>query len=516
MGEQLNKYDVVIVGSGLGGLVSGVILAKEGYKVCILEKNNQFGGNLQTFVRDKSIFDTGVHYVGGLGSGENLNKYFTYLGIMEDLNLKKMDTDQYDVITFDDDAIEYPHAQGYENFIERLVSLFPDEREAISTYCNKVKSTCDSFPLYNLELGDAYYENMELLSLKTKDFVESLTDNKKLQAVLVGSNFLYAGAENTPFYVHALSVNSYIQSAWRCVNGGSQIAKLLIKQIRNFGGTVVKYKEVTDFIFEEKKLIGVNTKAGDAYYADLFISNIEPKQTIKMLGENRIRKSYTNRINNIKSVISAFSVYFVLKPESFKYKNHNYYHFRDDHGVWTAQDYTQESWPEGYMLSFGAKKNTDEWAENLTFISYMNYDEVKEWETTFNTVAEEDDRGAQYAAFKEAKIERVIQEIEKKFPNIRSCIQSIHSSSPLSYRDYIGVNEGSMYGYVKDANSPMTSFLSPRTKLKNLFFTGQSLNMHGVLGVTISAVLTCTEIVGKEYLINKINDTIAAKNISDV
>lgn len=59
-------YDVVIVGSGLGGLVSSIILAKEGYSVCVLEKNNQYGGNLQTFVRDKTIFDTGIHYIGGL------------------------------------------------------------------------------------------------------------------------------------------------------------------------------------------------------------------------------------------------------------------------------------------------------------------------------------------------------------------------------------------------------------------------------------------------------------------
>jgi len=61
-----------------------------------------------------------------------------------------------------------------------------------------------------------------------------------------------------------------------------------------------------------------------------------------------------------------------------------------------------------------------------------------------------------------------------------------------------------MYGYVKDANNPMKSFLSPKTRLKNLFFTGQSLNMHGILGVTISAVLTCSEIVGREYLLDKI------------
>ena len=47
-----NKYDIVIIGSGLGGLVSGYILSKEGYKVCILEKNHQIGGTLQCFKRD--------------------------------------------------------------------------------------------------------------------------------------------------------------------------------------------------------------------------------------------------------------------------------------------------------------------------------------------------------------------------------------------------------------------------------------------------------------------------------
>ena len=506
-----NDYDIVIIGSGLGGLVSALIFAKEGYKVCVLEKNNQFGGNLQTFVRDKSIFDTGVHYIGGLAEGENLHQYFKYLGIMDDLKLKKMDEDKYDVITFNGDEIDYPHAQGYANFIEQLSKLFPEEKTAIETYCTKIKDTCNSFPLYNLKIGDAYYGETDLLSLKIKDYVESITDNEKLRAVLVGSNFLYAGEDNTPFYVHALSINSYIQSSWRCVNGGSQISKLLIKQIRNLGGRVLKYKEVVGFGFEDSKLVSAKTKDGEEYFAERFISNIEPKHTLKMIGENKMRKAYTKRIESIKSVISAFSVYFVFEPESFKYINNNHYHFKDVNRVWDAQEYTEASWPEGYMLSVGAKKNESEWAENMTFITYMRYDEVKEWENTFNTVAENDERGEAYEAFKNKKIEQAITEIENKFPNFRACIKSVHSSTPLSYRDYIGVNEGSMYGYVKDADSPMTSFLSPRTKLKNLFFTGQSINMHGLLGVTISAVLTCSEMLGRDYLVNKINKELERK-----
>jgi all-trans-retinol 13,14-reductase len=94
-------YDVVIIGSGLGGLECGYILSKEGYKVCILEKNRQFGGSLQIFVRDKAIFDTGIHYIGGLDEGQNLNQSFKYFNIMDKLKLHRMDKDGFDRVTFD-------------------------------------------------------------------------------------------------------------------------------------------------------------------------------------------------------------------------------------------------------------------------------------------------------------------------------------------------------------------------------------------------------------------------------
>lgn len=497
------KYDIVVIGSGLGGLVSANILARHGYKVCVLEKNNQFGGNLQTFVREKHIFDTGVHYIGGLAKGENLYRYFKYLGIMDGLKLQKMDEDRYDVVTFDDDEVEYNHAQGYANFTRSLVKQFPKEKEAIQKYCAKIKETCNAFPLYNLEDGSNY--DLSLLSLKITDYLDSITDNELLKSVLAGTNFLYAGYENTPFYVHALSINSYIQSAWRCVNGGSQITKLLIRKLKEFGGEIYKYKEVVKFEFVDDKLDHVITKNGDVVKGNLFISNIEPKLTVKMLEGKGMRKSYIKRINNIESVISGFSIYIILKPNTFKYLNYNYYHFKEVSNIWKTQDYTNKSWPEGYMVTMGVHKNQTEWAESLSALTYMRFEDVEKWKDTKNTVAEKEDRGKTYENFKKEKTEIFIDELEKKFPNIRDCIQSVHTSTPLSYRDYIGSNKGSIYGYVKDAENPLKSFMSPKTKLKNLFFTGQSLNMHGILGVTISAVLTCTNIIGREELMKSIH-----------
>ncbi|MGR3791011.1 phytoene desaturase family protein [Flavobacterium sp. TN-1] len=501
------KYDVVIVGSGLGGLVSAIILAKEGKKVCVLEKNNQYGGNLQTFVRDKTIFDTGIHYIGGLCKDQNLHSYFKYIEIIDKLKLKKMEEDAYDYITFDNDPNKYPHAQGYENFIKQLVSFFPEEEEALQAYCQKMQYVCNSFPLYNLKTEGGYQQ--EILSINAKQYFDELTSNEKLKAVLLGSNFLYAGVPNkTPFYVHALSVNSYIQSAWRCINGGSQITKQLIKIIRKYNGEVFKHQKVNKFQVKDQKIVSVSTKNGEEYFAETFISNIEPKTTLKLVGEEYFRKAYFTRIQNLEAQIAPFSIYIVFKPQTFPYLNHNCYHFKDHKRIWQASEYTEQSWPESYMLSMNIASDNQQWAESLTALTYMRFEEVEKWSTTHNTVSESKERGEDYEIFKKQKIEIFLNEIEKKIPNIRSSIKSVYASTPLSYRDYIGGQNGNLYGYVKDSNNPMLTFISPKTKIENLFFTGQSVKMHGVLGVTIGAVATCGEIVGTEYLINKINEEI--------
>ena len=80
--EDNKEYDFVIIGGGLGGLQCAFILADEGYSVIVLEKNHHLGGNLQVFSRDKCLFDTGVHYLGGLDEGQNLYKFFKYFNRM--------------------------------------------------------------------------------------------------------------------------------------------------------------------------------------------------------------------------------------------------------------------------------------------------------------------------------------------------------------------------------------------------------------------------------------------------
>ncbi|PZX48716.1 phytoene desaturase family protein [Algoriphagus chordae] len=499
-----DSYDVVIVGSGLGGLVSANLLAQEGLSVCLLEKNQQFGGNLQTFSRDKVIFDTGVHYIGGLSEGQNLHSFFNYLGIMNELKLQALDKDGFDIVTFDDDPREYAYAQGYEAFASKLIAQFPEDSQAIEAYIETMKSVCDSFPLYNLKYGEGGYLNSDVFRLGVKDLIDSLTENKKLRAVLAGTNILYAGDNETPIYVHALSVNSYIQSSYRCINGGSQLTKVLLKRLKENGGEAYKRHEVDTFSLTDNKIISVGLKNGKTVKGNMFISNIEPKLTLEMVGEKYFRKSFINRIKSISNGIGAFSIYIVLKPDSFPYYNKNFYHWKDEDSPWAALDYTEENWPLGYMASMGVKKEQGPFGESLIAMTYMRFEEVETWAGTFNTAADKNERGQTYEEFKHAKTERFLDVLEQKFPDLRDCIKAVYTSTPLSYRDYIGSHRGSMYGYVKGIENPMRAIISPKTKIPNLFFTGQSLNMHGVLGVTIGAINTCSEILGRDYLVNKI------------
>lgn len=506
------EYDILVIGSGLGGLVSALILAKEGLKVCVLEKNNQYGGNLQTFSRDKLIFDTGVHYLGGLSKGQNLHQYFSYLEIMDDLEIHQMDEDGFDKITFNGDEIEYPHAQGYDNFVLQLTQFFPNEKENLERYCEGIQYVCNHFPRYSVTGQDHY--NDEILHLNTRRFIESITSDKKLQSVLLGSNFLYGGdSENTPFYVHALTVNSCMQSAYKCVKGGSQISKLLIRKLREYGAEVHKHAEVSEMVFNDNNaLIAVKTKSGAEYSSKKFISNIEIRSTLQLITEKRLRKSFLNRVLSWEPVSSCFSVYLVLKPNSIPYFNHNIYHYSSEEQVWNAYQYEKENWPEVYMLTSTPTKHDGEFAESLTAISYMDFDEVKAWQKTVNTVVDEHERGKEYDKFKLEKAHKMIDALEEKIPDLRKSIKNIHTSSPLSYRDYIGSFEGNMYGYAKSSDNPLKTMVSPRTKIDNLFLTGQSVNMHGILGCTIGAFSTCAEILGKELINERLTQMIKNNN----
>jgi all-trans-retinol 13,14-reductase len=500
-------FDFVILGSGLGGLQCGYILADFGYTVCILEKNQQLGGSLQVFAREKTVFDTGVHYIGGLDEGQGLHRYFKYFGLMDGVKWKRMDSDGFDRISFSNDETIYDHNQGWDAFVDGLSQQFPQERNAILTYRETIERVAANFPMDQLDYNGNDHLDASLLQLSAADFINGLTENVSLRGVLAGSALLHAAtAEKCPLFVHALTTNGYMHGAWRCVDGGSQIAKVLAQRIHEKGGEIHKRAEVSGFRTDAGLITTVICKDGREFTGTNFISNIHPKNTFDLLPAEMRKGPYFKRIASLPNTLSSFNVHIVCRPESFPYLNHNRYHHRNEN-PFAQPGYIEEEWPLNVMLSTPASSKSDRYAEGITLMTYMRSSEVARWGDSHNTIVRPGARGAEYEEFKRQKAEQMIAAAEEMFPDIRNCIQSVHCTTPLTFRDYIGNDDGSMYGFEKDFRSPLRTFIPPHTKVPNLFLTGQNINLHGMAGVTISSVVTSSQFVDRAELLKRIRSS---------
>jgi all-trans-retinol 13,14-reductase len=94
--------------------------------------------------------------------------------------------------------------------------------------------------------------------------------------------------------------------------------------------------------------------------------------------------------------------------------------------------------------------------------------------------------------------------LEEQMPGTRENIQHYYTSTPLTYLDYTGTERGSMYGILRDCTEPMQTVVSQRTKIPNLFQTGQNINSHGILGVIIGSIITSGELLGVNTIIEQI------------
>ncbi len=492
--------NLIIIGSGLGGLISGVILSKKGYKITILEKNHQIGGALQAFNSNGHTFSTGMHYMGSLDKGQTLHKIFKHFNLFDGIEYKRLDEEAFDI--FNIDGQEYKFPIGFGNFRNQMHQYFPHDKRAIDTYVDEINKAINSQDIYLLKTYELKSEDTnKYLKLNTWEFVKSITNNKRLQHVLCALNFVYAGEkEKSPFYIHALINNHFISSSYRIIGSTAQIAKKLTNQIENNGGIVLTKKEVDKLIIVDNKVVQVNTSDGCTYSADHVISNLHPATTMKLIPDGSIKKSFRNRMMKKENTISAFAVHIVLKDNTFKYLNANYNYYKND-DVWYASYYDKKNWPEHYFMHCSPPENGSTYTKSIGLLTHMKFEEVEKWsKLPINK------RGDEYLEFKTKKAEQLIELAKIKFPELEGNIEGFNVSTPLTYNDYLGSPQGSMYGTMRDCINPIGSYISPRTKINNLFFTGQNINLHGILGVSLSAIITCGEFVGKANIIKEINE----------
>lgn len=501
----MTQYDVVIIGSGLGGLLSAVLLAKEGLHVAVIEQNKQVGGCLQTFSFEKKVFDSCVHYIGALDEGQSQRRIFEYAGIMQELRLRKLDEDGFDRIIFGEDPDVYPHAQGLEHFADTLAGHFPEERKALQQYITTLCKVGDSFPLYNLRNGTGA-EKEEVSHWSMQDVMQQIP-NEKLQHILMGNNLLYAGSRNaTPFYVHALVSKSYIDSAYKFSGGSSQVSKLLWRKLQEYGGVIFRNERVARLEEQGGSIRSAVTTSGQVFHGRHFIANVHPAMALQWIDSSLIKPIYRKRITVVQNSISAFMVNVVLEPGTVPHRNHNIYWNRSA-DAYAALDYSNAAWPPNYALYFNEDPLHPGYADTVAVLTYMHAAEFDAWSHTRNITADPSGRETGYHACKEEKATLLIDTVAQRYPELKRHLQAFQVATPLTFRDYMGSPDGSIYGIMADVNNPAQTQIPIRTKISNLLFTGQNIGLHGVLGVSINAIAASGELVGLDHLLQKINKT---------
>ena len=493
------KYDVVIIGAGLGGLECGLILQKHGKRVCVVEKNPLIGGALQTFRRKGLTFDTGFHYVGGLEEGQMLHKLFTYMGLM-DLPWVKMDADFFDEVIIDGKSFKF--ANGYDNFCETLSAAFPHQKDNLREYTQLLRevgqNTINSFAQRD---ADTVY-TQSLFAQSAYEYLNKTISDPLLRNVVSGTSLkMELNAEKLPLYTFAQINSSFIQSAYRLRGGGMQLVEKLRKQIEELGGEVRRNAEVTGFIpTEDGRIESVVINGEERIEGDMFISDIHPAATTKLLSESHlVRKIYSRRIENLENTFGIFTTNIALKPNRIKYINRNIYAYKNA-DVWQLHATATNADASAILISFAPPTDGSQFARNIDILTPMNWEMVAQWNGT-----KIGKRGEEYEKLKLETAQRCIAEATKYIPELSDAIEDVYCSTPLTYADYTATAHGSAYGIRKDYNNLMFTLLTPRTPVNNLLLTGQSLNLHGILGVSMTSIFTCAEILGMQTLVNDIN-----------
>jgi len=486
------KYDVVIIGSGFGGLTCARLLSKAGMSVIVLERQVQPGGCIQSYRRGKYSMDTGLHYVGGLGEGQRLNQLFSHMGLM-DLPWHRLDADGFDRITIGERNFAF--AEGYERFVDTLATDFPQEKESLKQYV-ELLSHMDDYPVdTNRELS--------LLSTSAYDYLTRLFHDPLLVDVLAGACLkLELRRESLPLFTFAHCNYSFIQSSWRLQGDGNMLVRKLTDDISSDGGVVTCSAEVCELVEDGGQIVAAKCSNGEVYEGKTFISDIHPLNTFELVKKSSmLKRLFRMRMSMMENTFGMFTVSLVLKPHSLSYFNHNKFVYRDS-TVWEkpslfVQDGDTQKGVDRVMISCRVPEMSATSDDGLLIdlLTPVPWKMCERWEAT-----RVGHRGEDYRAMKKQLADECVALAETVIPGLSSMVSEMHTSTPLTYRDYSLIPEGSAYGVRKDYRNVALTVITHRTPISNLLLTGQNLMLHGLEGVCMTTLLTCSDLLGKDYM----------------
>lgn len=496
-----SEFNVIVIGSGMGGMTTATALSRLKHKVLLLEQAQTIGGLTHVFSRNGFSWDIGLHYCGTFGHDQPAGRILDWLsgGTIEFRSVGTV----YDTLHFPD-GFDISVAHPVETYKMELKDRFPDNAAEIDAYFEALLSAKAAARLVAAERSmpkpfrsaHRWWNKKKIqrwCGRTTDEVITDIVTDPKLAAVLCAQWGTYGGKpKQASFGIHATVMDHYLDGAGYPVGGAAAIAKGLVPVIEAAGGRTRAATPVSTILLKDGKAIGVRTSSGEEFYAPVIISAIGAGETVKRLLPMEIRQQkWAREIAAFKPSVCHFEMFLGFEGDIVRHgatrSNHWFYESWDTNdGIWSIAD----NRPVPMMfVSFPSLKDAahDPGPSNRHTGELLVF---ADWSSVAGFVDQDtEERAAEWTAFKQDVEAKLMAHFTAKFPALAPLVVYQELGTPLATASFTGHEKGGFYGVETTPRRMLSEALSARTPVPGLFLTGQDVMIPGIAGTFWGGIL---------------------------